>query len=627
MRQTQILSGLRFIRTSQAVNKVGQLMMLTIISLHLFKIHQVYTKMGSFRTPLVAAVIMSLSIVNVQSQTVKRNKLPNFVILLVDDLGIGDVGCYGNATIRTPSIDQIAKEGAKLEHNISPESICSPSRGAFLTGRYPIRQGLASRAGSIRTFINTAVQGGLPGNETTFAKILQKKGYKTGFIGKWHLGISHHRNDFVHHPHNHGFDLFYGLPLTNLRDCGDDSATVFSHVVPQLVRLFSGMMLSLSVATLVLILMIKPPLYRLLTIFLALFCTCCVGMLATLTFYRVFNCFLMRGFDVVEQPVYLKDLTQRFVTEAVQFIKQNKNQQFLLFLSFAKVHTALFTTDAFANSSKYGKYGDNVEEMDWAVGQIMKSIHDYSSKNDTFVYMTSDNGPHLEEVAEDGEYHAGWRGKYRGGKGMSWEGGIRVPTLAMWPGMIPSGTIVTEPTGSIDVFRTIVELANASVPQDRLIDSKNIFPLLQGHNVLSPHEFIYHYCGSSLQAITYRPRVLHRVWKAHFTTPKWTPNTTACFGSAVCGCHGDHVNTHNPPLLFSLTDDPEEAYPLDPNLLDSKTLINTIVNATKSHTSSIRTVPDQMELTYWMPQLQMCCNFPFCYCKERYPYPLIPVVD
>ena len=574
-------------------------------------------------------VIALLSIVINQAQSEKRYATPNFVILLADDLGIGDIGCFGNDTIRTPNIDEIAKEGVKLEHNISPESLCTPSRGAFLTGRYPVRLGLASSAGRKRCLVKTAVQAGLPGNETTFAKVLQKKGYRTGFIGKWHLGISHNYSDFVHHPLGHGFDSFYGLPLSNNRHCGIDSSTIFAHVAPQLAKLLSGTIWLTSLLAIIIVAFVKKLSFlRVLCIVFGFICAACLFVLMNQVFYTTFNCFLMRDFDVVEQPVYLTDLTQRFTTDAVRFIQQNKHRPFLLFMSFAKVHTALFTTSAFANRSQHGKYGDNVEEMDWAVGQIMKAVDDNHLKKKTFLYFTSDHGPHLEEVMPTGEYHGGWRGKYRGGKAMSWEGGIRVPTVAMWPGTIPPGTIVSEPTGSIDLFRTIIELANGSVPQDRIIDSKNIFSLLLGNKVISPHQFLYHYCGNSLQAVTHRPRQGTKVWKAHFTTPNWTPGTTGCFSHiGVCRCHGDSIKTHNPPLLFLLTNDPEEAQPLNPNFPDHKIVINTIIKAVEKQRSSVSKVPDQMDLTYALPWLQMCCNFPWCYCREKYPHQLLSIHD
>ena len=130
-----------------------------------------------------------------------------------------------------------------------------------------------------------------------------------------------------------------------------------------------------------------------------------------------FNCFVMKNYKVVEQPAVLENLTMRFTDEAVNFIHANKGSPFLLYMSFAKVHTALFNTHPFVNHSVHGRYGDNVEEMDWSVGQIMAAVEELGLKENTFVYFTSDNGPHLEEIDPTlGEYHAGWKGIYKGGE-------------------------------------------------------------------------------------------------------------------------------------------------------------------------------------------------------------------
>ena len=130
-----------------------------------------------------------------------------------------------------------------------------------------------------------------------------------------------------------------------------------------------------------------------------------------------FSCFVMKNYDVVEQPTILENLTMRFTDEAVNFVRANKDNPFLLYMSYAKVHTALFNTRPFVNHSIHGHYGDNVEEMDWSVGQIVTSVEELGLKDDTFVYFTSDNGPHLEEIdTQTGEYHGGWKGIYKGGK-------------------------------------------------------------------------------------------------------------------------------------------------------------------------------------------------------------------
>ena len=137
---------------------------------------------------------------------------------------------------------------------------------------------------------------------------------------------------------------------------------------------------------------------------------------ACLMMMAQFNCFLMKNYEVVEQPIVLENLTMRFTDEAINFINTNKDSPFLLYMSFAKVHTPLFTMQLFANSSHHGRYGDNVEEMDWSVGQILAAVEELSLKENTFVYFTSDNGPHLEDVSTSGEYHGGWSGIHKGGK-------------------------------------------------------------------------------------------------------------------------------------------------------------------------------------------------------------------
>ena len=142
---------------------------------------------------------------------------PNILIFLVDDLGYGDLGCYGNSTIDSPHIDSLARDGAQYTQMYSAASICTPSRGGFLTGRYPVRLGLTSDTNRFRTLNSPAQPGGLPHDETTMAEVAQKLGYRTGLVGKWHLGLG--RNG-EHLPTRHGFDTFFGMPVTNVQTCG-----------------------------------------------------------------------------------------------------------------------------------------------------------------------------------------------------------------------------------------------------------------------------------------------------------------------------------------------------------------------------------------------------------------------
>ena len=142
----------------------------------------------------------------------------------------------------------------------------------------------------------------------------------------------------------------------------------------------------------------------------------CFALTGWLTITSRLNCFVMKNYEVVEQPTILENLTMRFTDEAVNFIRTNKDNPFLLYMSFVKVHTPLFNTRPFVNHSIHGRYGDNVEEMDWSVGQIMAAVEELGLKENTFVYFTSDNGPHLEEISDTGKYHGGWSGIYTGGK-------------------------------------------------------------------------------------------------------------------------------------------------------------------------------------------------------------------
>ena len=212
----------------------------------------------------------------------------------------------------------------------------------------------------------------------------------------------------------HGFHYFYGLPLTNLRDC-EPGKFVVEHIIPGF-RPTNILIAAAIIGVTLRICYLNSLLSKSALIFLFTIVMLISFLLsAALTMFASFNCFLMKNYDVVEQPVVLENLTARFTDEAVNFIRTNKDSPFLLFMSFAKVHTALFNTRPFTNHSVHGHYGDNVEEMDWSVGQIISAVEELGLKENTFVYFTSDNGPHLEEIEPSGEYHGGWKGIYKGG--------------------------------------------------------------------------------------------------------------------------------------------------------------------------------------------------------------------
>ncbi|XP_019622119.1 PREDICTED: steryl-sulfatase-like [Branchiostoma belcheri] len=558
------------------------------------------------------------------SVTSKQDDRPNFLLFMVDDMGYGDVGCFGNDTIRTPNIDRIASEGAKLTHHLAAASMCSPSRAAFLTGRYPVRSGMAIRGG-MRVLPNTACTGGLPANETTFATLLKQAGYATALIGKWHLGLHcAATGSLCHHPNNHGFDYFYGTPITNLRDCGEDGESVI-YMMPVYKKYkqicWAGLVGAASLLLMKFLGKIQVRWLSLLS-FLAI-CT------LVMAFPKVFilqlnpwNCLLMENEKVAEQPYSLRDLTPKLVNKSLKFIEENADRPFFLFHSFLKVHTALFATEEFEGRSLHGRYGDNVEEMDWAVGRILDAVEKRGLSHKTFVYLTSDNGGHVEEISvRDGQREGGHNGILRGGKGMAgWDGGIRMPTVLRWPKAIRPGTVVDEPTSQMDVFPTVLRLAQLKTPGDRVVDGRDMMPLLTGSRNVTDRRFLMHYCGSSIHAARYRPPTGGAVWKAHYTTPNWDLGTEGCYRTFLCQCSGDGVTHHDPPLLFDIAKDPAERSPISPESEPKfAEIISTIGRGVRDHMSSVEEVESQFSLRniLWRPWLQPCCgNFPFCSCNS-----------
>ncbi|XP_065054840.1 steryl-sulfatase-like [Rhopilema esculentum] len=552
-------------------------------------------------------------------------KPQNFVILMVDDLGIGDVGCFGNDTIKTPNIDKLASEGVKLEHGLAAAPVCTPSRAAFLTGRYAVRSGMVGWPNDNKVLVRTALTGGLPSEEVTFAKILKQHGYKTAFVGKWHLGMSCNTSkDFCHHPKNHGFSHFYGLPHTNQRECADNFSPELNDFDKMLKTLFTSFVVifpALIALTRFGMIKVAVVAFLLLSYLFVIY----VPEMANIVASNWFDCILMRGKEVVEQPINLGTLTHRLTSDATEFIEKHQDDPFLLFMSFAKVHTALKTSENFVNHSKHGRYGDNVEEMDWAVGKILSKIEELGLFDDTMVYFTSDHGPHLEEVARDGEMCGGFQGIFKGGKGTNWEGGIRVPTIARWPKRIPPGTKTDVPTSSLDFFPTVLKVAGIKVPENRVLDGEDILEVLTGKaSDRFQERFIFHYCDAVIQAVTFADNESSKVWKIHYITPQFSPGTEACMQHFLCPCFGEGVNIHDPPLVFDLGSDPGEKSPLDTNTAVIRRLLRKTKSAVERHNLTIQAVPSQLSSRAFLPWMQLCCNPPFCSCKENFPFELIP---
>ncbi|KAI5628609.1 arylsulfatase D, partial [Silurus asotus] len=559
-------------------------------------------------------VLLVLSVSHARDATSK----PNFILMMVDDLGIGDVGCYGNDTIRTPNVDRMAREGVMLTQHVSAAPLCTPSRAAFMTGRYPLRSGFGS-TGRVQVILFLGASGGLPPNETTFAKVLQKQGYTTGIVGKWHLGVScKSRNDHCHHPNSHGFDFFYGLPFTLFEDCKPGNG---SFVLNDLQELLWNISMLIAVALLTLITAKITGLLEFSS--RTLVCLVVVYALGFLTWYipfaflRTWNCIIMRNQDVVEQPVNLDTLSEKMMTEAEQFVERNQNRPFLLFLSLPHVHTPLLISEQFAGKSKHGLYGDMVEEVDWMIGRMVSVVEKLNLSEKTLMYFTSDHGGDIW-VSDSQGHIGGWNGIYRGGKNMAaWEGAIRVPGIFRWTNRLPAGKTVNEPTSLMDIFPTVVNLAGAQLPNDRpvneILDGHDLLPLLEGKTTRSKHEFMLHYCGVYLSAVRWHPPDSNSVFKVHFFTAN-------CDGTGPCLCHGDTITHHHPPLIFDLTSDPSESVPLTAETEERHgEILQRVREAVQEHGRTLTLPENQLSWrnTLWRPWLQPCCGvFPFCSCAE-----------
>ncbi|CAL1124839.1 unnamed protein product [Cladocopium goreaui] len=368
---------------------------------------------------------------------------PNFIVINIDDLGYGDIGPYGSTLNRTPNLDRMAEEGRRLTCFYAAP-VCSPSRASLMTGCYP------KRALSIPHVLFPADPMGLHPDEVTVAELLSATGYATGIIGKWHLGD---QPEFL--PTRQGFDYYFGLPYSN--DMGPAADGVKSNLGEPLPKL-KGNRAN------------QPPLP------------------------------LMRNETVLKRvlPQDQRKLVENYTNEAVSFIWNHRDEPFFLYLPHSAVHFPLYPGEAFHNQSSNGLFGDWVEEVDWSVGQVLQTLRDLGLDERTLVLFTSDNGGQPR--------HGAVNAPLRGGKGSTFEGGVRVPTIAWWPGNIPADTEIAAVTSMMDILPTFTKLAGGKVPTDRTIDGGDIWPILAGAaDAESPHEEFYYYRGLKLEAVRSGP--------------------------------------------------------------------------------------------------------------------------
>lgn len=364
---------------------------------------------------------------------------PNFIYINIDDLGYADIEPFGSKVNRTPHLNRMAEEGRKLTCFYAAP-VCSPSRASLMTGSYP------KRALSIPHVLFPGNAEGLDQGEVTVAELLKEQGYATGIIGKWHLGD---QPEFL--PRKHGFDYYYGLPYSN--DMGPAADGVKSNLgvplpKPRNVRRK------------------QPPLP------------------------------LLRNETVLQRvlPDDQQAIVERYTNEAVGFIWDHRDEPFFLYLPHSAVHFPLYPGKRFHGQSKHGLFGDWVEEVDWSVGQVLDTVRQLGLAENTMVIFTSDNGGQNR--------HGAINLPLRGGKGTTFEGGMRVPTIAWWPTKIPAGTATDEILSTMDILPTLTNLAGGKTPTDRKLDGHDIWSILSGSkNAKSQYEAFYYFRGFNLQAV------------------------------------------------------------------------------------------------------------------------------
>ncbi|MBX2874647.1 MAG: sulfatase [Saprospiraceae bacterium] len=450
---------------------------------------------------LLAFFLLPACTVEENEKSETQEGSPNIIIIFADDLGYGDLGTYGNPTIRTPHLDRMAEEGLKFFQFYSGASVCTPSRAALLTGRLPIRSGMVSDR--IRVLFPFSYQG-LPAEEITLAEALKEQGYHTGIVGKWHLG---HYPQYL--PLRHGFDTFYGLPYSNDMIPTPDAKWAPPRKYPPL------------------------PLYQ--------------------------------DTTVLETNPDQRLLTKQYTEKAIAFIEAHQEEPFFLYMPHSFPHVPLFASPDFEGKSSRGLYGDVVEELDWSVGQILSTLQEKGLDKNTLVVFTSDNGPWLTEKQEGGS-----AGLLHQGKGSTFEGGMREPTIAWWPGRIAPGTTQSLAT-TMDLYATAVTLAGGKLPKDRTLDGTDLSPLFEDPTAEVREEVIY-YLGAQVFAFRKGP------WKMHLKT--------------LNPYIGEQPVAHDPPLLYQLDHDPSERFNL---AAEHPEVLEELRAALQVHLDGVKPVPSILE--------------------------------
>lgn len=377
----------------------------------------------------------------------QSSKKPNVIIIFNDDLGYQDLGCYGSPNIKTPRVDQLAKEGIQFTDFYAASPVCSASRAAMLTGCYPQRVGVPG-------VISAGANQGLAPKHITLAELMKSVGYATAAVGKWHLG-----DQAQHLPTNQGFDSFFGIPYSNdmypsrhipyAANCQFNEGFDLNKIN----ELFANM---------------KPDEKQ-----------------PESAKHKVP---LMRNLETIEFPVDQTTITKRYANEGIFFIKQSVKDKkpFFLYLANSMPHIPLYVSPEFKGKSKRGLYGDVVEEIDYNTGRILDLLKELKIDKNTIVIFSSDNGPWLSKGADGGSALPLFDGKFT-----SFEGGLRVPFIVKWPNQIKAGGVCKKLASTIDILPTLAGITVAKLPEMNL-DGRSILDLWKGtSNAKTSHEYYF----------------------------------------------------------------------------------------------------------------------------------------
>ncbi|HSQ03139.1 MAG TPA: arylsulfatase [Burkholderiales bacterium] len=392
-----------------------------------------------------------------------EKSLPNIVLILADNLGWGELGCYGGGALRgapTPRIDQLAAEGVRFS-NFNVESDCVPTRSALMTGRHPIR------TGALQSVPAGFPQGIIPW-EITLPQLLSERGYATAMYGKWHLGDREGR-----YPKDRGFDEWYGIPRTTNESMFTTSPG-FDPSVVDLPYVMEGRK----------------------------------GELARNV--ELYDLEMRRRID--------SELVAR--TNAFMRRQTQAKQPFFVYVPLTQLHYPTIPHRDFAGKTTAGDFADSMAEMDYRVGQILDEIDALGIRDDTFIIFGSDNGP---EFRRPWRGTAGmWQGTYH----TAMEGALRVPFMMRWPGRITPGRVTNEIVHITDLYPTLARIAGATVPTDRPIDGVDQLDFFLGRQSGSNREGFVYYIKQELRAAKWRDWKMHLVWEpepnsgpVHLETP------------------------------------------------------------------------------------------------------------